>query len=73
MKQVSWWLLVVAFVGLSIFASMHISYDDTDSFPNRSGLVLYRDAKTGCEYLARPFLGGLHPRMDGTGKQVCQK
>jgi len=36
--------------------------DDTDPAEGRSGMGLYTDHKTGCQYLAKPF-GGLIPRI----------
>lgn len=47
-------------------------YDDTDAPPQRSGMKIYRDALTGCEYLGRPW-STLTPRTDASGKQVCRK
>lgn len=43
-------------------------YDDTDNIKDniRSGLVLYTDHLTGCQYIGNLF-GGLIPRVDGMG------
>lgn len=48
-------------------------YDDTDDRENRqrSGMYLFTDHGTGCQYLGR-ILGGLVPRLDQDGKQVCR-
>lgn len=45
-----------------------IGYDDTDGKNVRSGLGLYTDFGTGCQYLWR--FGGLTPRMSGSGTQM---
>jgi hypothetical protein len=63
----SWLILIVLFVYL---APGGCSKDDTDSANGRSGMNLYTDAKTGCQYLGHGF-GGLIPRVDVTGKQLC--
>jgi hypothetical protein len=52
--------------------------DDSDPPNGRSGLVIYKDHLTGCEYLARPAIAPLMaqlitPRMDADGRQVCRK
>lgn len=48
-------------------------YDSTDAPGKRSGMRLYHDAKTGCEYLSAPN-GGLTPRLDVDNKHVgCHK
>lgn len=46
------------------------SADDTDGPEKRSGMALYRDYGTGCEYLASPW-GGLTPRLDADGRHIC--
>lgn len=38
----------------------------------RSGVLVRHDALTGCQYL-EGSRGGLTPRLDATGKQVCKK
>ncbi|WP_020471552.1 DUF6440 family protein [Zavarzinella formosa] len=45
--------------------------DDTDN-PNdsRSGMMVYTDHRTGCQYLGTVF-GGITPRLDRDGKPVC--
>ena len=46
--------------------------DSTDSKDERSGLVLYTDYQTGCQYVGTPF-GSITPRLDKDGKIVCIK
>ncbi|AJC68418.1 MULTISPECIES: hypothetical protein [Dickeya] len=43
--------------------------DDTDGV-NRSGLSLYTDAATGCQYISAGG-SGITPRMDKDGYQIC--
>ena len=50
---------------------IHKDYDTTDNPPKRSGLRIYRDQLTGCEYLASPY--GMTPRLDQNGNIVCHK
>lgn len=45
--------------------------DDTDPPGGRSGLIIYTDHLTGCQYLRSGF-GGLTPRMDGSRRHICE-
>lgn len=36
-----------------------------------SGLNIYVDDKTGCQYLSTAIDGGLTPRLDKNGKPMC--
>ena len=67
--------LGVAMVLGGIFSRPYDSTDEQEpegSKRERSGMRLYRDALTGCEYLARPGLGGnLTPRLDAKGQPMC--
>jgi len=58
----------IAFVVLSWLTP----YDNTDnaSAGKRSGLNLYTDHLTGCQYVKAGWFSNLVPRMDGSGKQV---
>lgn len=38
----------------------------------RSGVSIHTDYSTGCQYLSSPH-GGLVPRFDRTGKQICNQ
>lgn len=44
--------------------------DSTDSAVSRSGLRLYTDQKTGCQYVAAG--GGLTPRLRPNGTPMCE-
>jgi hypothetical protein len=70
MKEVIAWIVVC----VVLLAAAHACTPRDDSDPvegGRSGVSVTRDALTGCEYLRTPF-GGITPRMDNTGKQVCR-
>lgn len=49
-------------------------YDNTDDKENsvRSGMSLFTDNLTGCQYLSGGLFGGITPRLNADGKQVCQ-
>jgi len=59
---------------ICIFIIENIKYDSTDDIQNRSrsGLLLYTDHLTGCQYLKGGILGGITPRLDRSGKQICK-
>ena len=48
------------------------SYDDTDDYKNKrhSGLGLYTDNLTGCQYIKGGRFGGITPRIDGDGNHL---
>lgn len=43
---------------------------DNSDAKRRSGLIVRTDALTGCQYL-ETILGGVTPRLDKDGKQIC--
>lgn len=55
----------------AMFAQWGLGRDATDG-KERSGLALKTDAMTGCQYLASPW-GGITPRLDRFGKQICEE
>jgi len=57
--------------GLTIKIAKYDSTDDIQNH-NRSGLLLYTDHLTGCQYLKGGTLGGITPRLDRSGKQICK-
>lgn len=67
----TWLGWIVVFILLFWWAG-HFERDDTDSKKERSGLVLYTDFGTGCQYVGTLF-GGITPRLDKDGKPVCVK
>jgi hypothetical protein len=62
------WAIVVAILVWAWFQP----YDSTDDTlrKERSGLAIYTDHGTGCQYVGR-FFGGLTPRLDKDGKPMC--
>lgn len=49
------------------------NYDVTDDLvaKKRSGLLLYIDYGTGCQYLGGLF-GGITPRLNKKGRHICE-
>ena len=66
-----WWFIGVVFV--CILLNQLRPYDSTDDVvgEKRSGLALYTDQLTGCQYVKGGYFGGTTPRMDRTGRQIC--
>lgn len=46
--------------------------DFDDPTGKRSGMIVYTDHRTGCQYLGT-ILGGITARLDRDGKPVCTK
>lgn len=63
----SLWLM--GMTAVILWNLLPFNYDDTDSWPRKSGASVIVDARTGCEYLSAK--GGMTPRMDGQGKHIC--
>lgn len=65
-------VIFIVIIALSWIGNFfHWNWDDSDSVSTRSGMKVFTDAKTGCEYLGRPH-GGIIQRFDKIGKQVCK-
>lgn len=47
--------------------------DDTDTAEARSGMAVYKDAKTGCQYLRAGYFSSLTPRLDENGRPMCSR
>lgn len=65
------------FIGVQLSAcAKKEGYDDSDKVGNgevtRSGLVIYTDHLTGCQYLSTAFKRELTPRMDENHNQICK-
>lgn len=66
------WLIIACIAGVFIsLVGNFVPYDDTDPADGRSGMRLYTDAKTGCQYLA-VRQGGMTPRLDRNGHHICE-
>lgn len=65
------WIIVMVAIGITL---LPLGRDDTDpDWPKRSGLNLYTDAKTGCQYLSARG-NGIAPRLDKSGRHLgCHK
>lgn len=63
-----WAFAVAAALALFLDASEY-GRDNTDG-KTRSNMHLHTDALTGCQYLS-VFGGGITPRLDSSGKQIC--
>ena len=61
------WVGFVTFVIIEAWPS-HDSTDKPDG--TRSGMSLYTDNATGCQYVGGIF--SVTPRMDADGKQLCK-
>lgn len=64
------WMIAILIV--SVLTNVWLQpYDSTDDKANkeRSGLMLYRDNLTGCEYLQAGF-GSITPRLDRDSNHV---
>ncbi|HET8688312.1 MAG TPA: DUF6440 family protein [Methanosarcina sp.] len=46
--------------------------DDSDPANGYSGMSVYTDHLTGCQYLGISGGSALTPRMDASGRQVCE-
>jgi hypothetical protein len=65
------WLVLMAF--LVVYNFGYTGRDDTDSKTTRkrSGMTLYTDYGTGCQYIKAGLLSGLRPRLDENGNHIC--
>ena len=58
---------------LSLLIGCYVPHDNTDPPGGRSGLAIYTDNATGCEYLSAGMFGGITPRIGKDGKPSCGK
>lgn len=70
----NFWLTAAAIL---VLASAFQPFDDTDPpsaswYWGRSGLGLYTDHRTGCQYVKAGYFGGTTPRLDENGKPMCR-
>lgn len=65
-------LLYTFISALFIMLFVSISYDDTDDVENgtHSGMWLYTDHLTKCQYLGAGVFGGITPRLNKFGDHV---
>lgn len=64
--------LIMALVILATGCDYDHPLDDTDNKEEnkRSGLALYTDHQTGCQYLSAGLFGGITPRVDGEQRHL---
>ena len=79
-RESTLWGILVGLLLFTIGSSIFWEYDSTDDIVNkkRSGIELYVDYGTGCEYLL--FQKGfifthveVLPRLDKNGKHICNR
>lgn len=65
-------IICMILVGLCVMTDSMRNYDDTDNIlqKERSGLTLYTDNLTGCQYIKGGIFGGMMPRVDGDGTHI---
>lgn len=64
-------LFLILYGFISLVSLIITPIDNSDkSFFKRSDLKIHTDYKTGCQYLST-FWGGITPRLDKDGKQIC--
>lgn len=65
-------LYVVILIGIAKLITCWQPLDETDlDREHRSGVTPIIDYGTGCQYLKITF-GGVTPRLDTSGKQICR-
>lgn len=64
-------VLVLVIVGSFLVQAWPVPKDATEPENGRSGLRLYIDSGTGCEYLGGGSSGAVTPRLDSSGKPIC--
>ncbi len=69
-KAVAWICAVIIVLGLIDSAIRYPQKDDTDPSGGRSGLKIYTDSGTGCQYLSVSG-GGVTPRLSADGQPIC--
>lgn len=72
MKHVVEFLIALSIV-IAVFAlTRSFERDDTDppGLGERSGMRLFTDHRTGCQYLSAGPIGGITPRLDRDGRHV---
>lgn len=66
--------ITLAYTALLVINVLMTERDDTDPPDGRvSGLALYTDHGTGCQYLKQGSFGALTPRLGEDGKPLCRK
>lgn len=61
------WLVLGWLVAAGVNHCTPIAKDDSDPANGRSGMSVYIDHATGCEYLSARHDGGITPRLNANG------
>lgn len=69
-KAVVWICAAIIVLGLAGKIIGYPEKDDTDPTGGRSGLKIYTDSGTGCQYLSASG-GGVTPRLNSAGLPMC--
>lgn len=76
-KRTAWWLMrlfiissLAILIGTNTAQNMDLLKNETDGRKEWSGLKIYTDAATGCEYLGTAD-GGMTPRLYPSGRHMC--
>ena len=69
-KAVAWICAAIIVLGLIGSIVGYPQKDDTDPSGGRSGLKIYTDSGTGCQYLSVSS-GGVTPRLNADGHPIC--
>jgi len=69
-KAVAWICAAIIVLGLIGSLVGYQKKDDTDPVDGRSGLKIYTDSGTGCQYLSVSG-GGVTPRLNVDGHPIC--
>lgn len=69
-KAVAWICAAIIVLGLIGSIVGYPQKDDTDPSGGRSGLKIYTDSGTGCQYLSVSG-GGVTPRLSADGQPIC--
>lgn len=69
-KVLAWICAAIIVLGLIGSAVGYPQKDDTDPSGGRSGLKIYTDSGTGCQYLSVSS-GGVTPRLNADGHPIC--
>lgn len=69
-RHVYWGIVVFGLLTVIIWL-FEVGKDPTDPPHGRSGLGLYTDSGTGCQYLKAGLFGGITPRLRKDGTPFC--
>lgn len=70
---IGWVFKISIFLIIVLIINWFYPKDDTDAkgFWKRSGLTLYTDNLTGCQYIKGGMFGNMIKRVDKNGNHIC--